>query len=627
MHSLTATERVAILDCGAQYTKVIDRRVRELNVFSEILPLDTPAGQLQDFSAIILSGGPNSVFAADAPVFDPAILALGKPVLGICYGMQLIAHHMGGVVQPGDTKEFGETVIDVVPDAPLFAGLTSKQTVLMSHGDKVTTLPPGFSEIGRSEDIIAAIMHAELGIYGVQFHPEVELTENGTAMLSNFLTHVASLSGNFRLADRLEETLAQIRATVGDGHVFVLVSGGVDSAVTAALLLKALGPERVYALHMDTGLMRHEESDTVCKALALQGLTHLTHLKVEDVFLNATTEIDGEVVGPLRMLMDPEAKRRLIGDTFFKLTQEAILGMHLDLEKTFIAQGTLRPDLIESGSVEVSQIAHKIKTHHNDVPLIQAQRDKGLIIEPNRDWHKDEVREIGRMLGLPEAVVQRQPFPGPGLGIRILCTEAPYLTPEFDGLNADIHRMAQTLGLQGNVLPVKSVGVQGDYRSYSFLAALSGDYSEDWQGLKSLATAIPNQFHAINRVALVLNRDKPLPSVIRDVTPTTLTPDSLGLLRQVDYLVTETFEKAGILSGISQLLAVLVPVGAAPGRHSIAIRAVVTSDYMTARPARLEDEIPWAVIQSFADEIVCRFPIDWVMYDMTSKPPATVEWE
>lgn len=626
--SKVVAEKVAILDCGAQYTKVIDRRIRELQVYSEILPLSVSAKTLTDYSAIILSGGPNSVFEIDAPDFDSEILKLGIPVLGICYGMQLIAYHLGGKVEPGTLREYGETFIDVTQETPLFQNLPSRQVVLMSHGDKVSVLPPKFEQIAASGDIMAAMMHREDRIYGVQFHPEVELSEYGETILQNFLYQVAGLSGNYPLEDRLDKTLQEIRQTVGTKNVFVLVSGGVDSAVTAALLLKALDAKQVFALHVDTGFMRYNESETVCHALQELGLTNLEHLKAEDIFLSASTEIDGRLVGPLKTLTNPEEKRRIIGDVFFRVTQEAILRLNLNLDETFIAQGTLRPDLIESGNVGVSQIAHKIKTHHNDVPVIQAQREKGLIIEPNRDWHKDEVRKIGTMLGLPESVVQRQPFPGPGLAIRVLCTESPYLTDDFDVLNQSVDTLAQSLSLQGNILPVQSVGVQGDFRSYRYLACLSGNYPQNWETLKDLATEVPNKIHGINRVALILNTDQPVPPVIKHVTPTTLNTDTLHLLRQIDFEVTETFRKAGLLPKISQLLAVLLPVDVSgKGRHSIALRAVVTSDYMTARPARLGDEIPWELILELTAKICKAYPIDWVMYDMTSKPPATVEWE
>jgi GMP synthase (glutamine-hydrolysing) len=224
-------------------------------------------------------------------------------------------------------------------------------------------------------------------------------------------------------------------------------------------------------------------------------------------------------------------------------------------------------------------------------------------------------------------VVQRQPFPGPGLAIRILCADKPYLTDAFEGLNQDIHQQAQSLNMQGNVLPVKSVGVQGDYRTYSYLALLSGDYPQNWEAIRALAQQIPNRYHEINRVALMLNKDIQLPKIITEVTPTTLTPDCISLLRQIDFDVTEAFRKANCLSGVSQLLSVLVPVGLQPGGRSIAIRAVVTSDYMTARPARLGEEMPWDFMETLAQQLTQTYPIDWVMYDVTSKPPATVEWE
>jgi GMP synthase (glutamine-hydrolysing) len=354
----------------------------------------------------------------------------------------------------------------------------------------------------------------------------------------------------------------------------------------------------------------------------------MRRIDAHEQFLNGTTEMDGETVGPLCQMVDPEIKRRIIGDVFYHLINQAIAETGLDFNTTFIAQGTLRPDLIESGNRDISQTAHKIKTHHNDVPLIRQQREKGLIIEPNRDWHKDEVRQVGRLLGLPEPLVARQPFPGPGLGVRILCTQAPYLTEDYATLNQSLQAMAQTASAQGLLLPVKSVGVQGDGRSYSYLAALNADWPTlPWQTIKELARDIPNRIHAINRVALLLNR-KPLPEVWHTITPTTMTPPVVDLLRSLDHQVTSGFDQAGLLGRISQLLTVLVPVDTTrQGGHSVAIRAVVTADYMTARPADLGREIPLDFLQKLADQLAAHPGIDCVFYDVTSKPPATVEWE
>lgn len=631
-------EKIALLDCGAQYTKVIDRKVRELNVDTAIFPVDVKADELKgDFSGIILSGGPNSVYEDGAPQCDPAIFDLGIPVFGICYGMQLLNRHFGGTVLPSPTKEYGETEVTVDPDCLLFDGLEPQQHVLMSHGDSVGEPAPGFRVVGSSpsshdHEVVAAIQNSEARIYGVQFHPEVELSVNGGRMLENFLYKICGLSGSHVLGDRLEESLDAIRAKVGDKNVFVLVSGGVDSSVTAALLVKALRPEQVYAVHIDSGMMRQQESDLVCEALKAIGLRHLERVNAEETFLNATTEMDGKLVGPLCQLTDPESKRRIIGDVFYHLVTDAIRRSGLNLDDTFIAQGTLRPDLIESGNRDVSSQAHTIKTHHNDVPLIQEQRKKGLIIEPNRDWHKDEVRKVGRMLGLPEELVMRHPFPGPGLAIRVLCSDQPYLTDEYDSANRALQGLAAEVGLQAVLLPIQSVGVQGDARSYRYCAALKGDLSKlTWAEIRTLAQKIPNRIHAINRVALLLN-EKTLPTEIKTITPTHLNPVTLEKLRVLDAMVTDGFRAEGIHDAISQLFTVMIPIDTAePGggvfKHSFVIRAVVTSDYMTARPAALLDEIPLQFIRNLVDDLASQPNVDLVLYDITSKPPATVEWE
>jgi GMP synthase (glutamine-hydrolysing) len=637
-NGVTPVEKIALLDCGAQYTKVIDRRIREFNVATEIFPVDVKAADLgRDFSGIILSGGPNSVYEADAPQCDPAIFEMGLPVLGICYGMQLMNQNFGGSVLPSPTKEYGETEITVETSCVLFEGLQAAQHVLMSHGDSVGEPAQGFEVVGTSmsthhHQVVAAIQNAQKRFYGVQFHPEVELSVNGGKMLENFLYKACGLTGAFNLSHRLEDTLENIRATVGEKNVFVLVSGGVDSSVTAALLLKALRPEQVFAVHIDSGMMRANESDLVCEALKAIGLLHLDRVDAESVFLNATTEMDGKLIGPLNQTLDPEAKRRIIGDVFYHLITEAIRQSGLNLDETFIAQGTLRPDLIESGNREISSQAHTIKTHHNDVPLIQEQRKKGLIIEPNRDLHKDEVRKVGSMLGLPEALIMRHPFPGPGLGIRVLCAEKPYLTNDYDSVNAELQELAKSEGFEALLLPVQSVGVQGDSRSYRYLAAIKGDLQKaDWTQIRSLAQKIPNRIHAINRVALLLN-EKSLPGQLKTVTPTLLNPVTLEKLRVLDHMVSESFKAQGIHDLISQLFTVLLPIDSDfgnnhPARHSVVIRAVITCDYMTARPAALGSEIPMSFIRNLAEELSAQPNVDWVLYDITSKPPATVEWE
>ena len=402
-------EKLAILDCGGQYTKVIDRRVRELGVKSDILPINVKAEELQEYQSIILSGGPNNISDKQRLSFDEKIFELGKPVLGICYGMQLMSDHFGGIVDNNIVKEYGQNEIWVDNTVPIFDGMEESQKVLMSHGDTVKNVPNGFKVIGKSGEAIAAIGNEEKRMYGLQFHPEVDLTEEGMKILENFIRKVAKYQDFYALDDRIETSIKMIKEKVGDNKVVVLVSGGVDSAVTAALLVKALDSDNVYAIHIDSGFMRKNESDVICENLKKLGLKNLIRENAKDIFFNTVVEVEGKKIGPLVDTIDPETKRQIIGEIFIRIANNVIERLGLDPEHTFIAQGTLRPDLIESGNPEISGFAHKIKTHHNDVAIVREARKKGLIVETNSDWHKDEVRKVARMLGLEESIASRQP--------------------------------------------------------------------------------------------------------------------------------------------------------------------------------------------------------------------------
>ena len=621
------TDSVAILDCGGQYTKVIDRKVRELGVRSEIFPLDVAPAGLRGFDGMILSGGPGSVWGAERPDCDPGIWELGLPVLGICYGMQLLAAHFGGRVEVGERGEYGVTELWVETASPLFEGLEANQRVLMSHGDSVLELPEGFRTIACSEDAIAAIADVDRRLYGVQFHPEVDLTDHGRDMLRSFLRRVCGLEGNYVLEDRIETAVAKIRQQVGEHPCLVLVSGGVDSAVSAALLLQALGPDRVYAVHVDHGLMRKDESDRICQVLREMGLTHLTRMDAAEVFFHDTVEVDGRVLGPLTSLVDPEEKRQLIGEVFLKVLREAALSLDLDFDETYWAQGTLRPDLIESGNPTISGYAHKIKTHHNDIELVRRARERGMVVETNWDWHKDEVRQVARMLGLPEEIAARQPFPGPGLAVRLIADHGA------GGVTADQARaVAEAVtewnpAYQGTVVPVQTVGVQGDQRSYRYLALVAGPRGADledaeWEALTRLGNRLANRFDYVNRTAFVLN-GRDLPAGL-DHHPTYVSEETVNLLRELDAVVTEHLT----LGTISQAFAVLLPVGR-DGRYSVAVRTFVTDDFMTGHPARVGIEVPARVVEELTAKIEARFgdEIDLVLWDVTSKPPATVEWQ
>lgn len=627
-------EKCAILDCGGQYTKVIDRKVRELGVKSEIFPIGVAPEKLAGFGGMILSGGPASVWEKGAPEYDGRIFDLGIPTLGICYGMQLLNEHFGGKVVPNYKTEYGQTEINVDPSTPLFAGLESRQKVLMSHGDAVEVLAPGFKRIADTEGVTAGIYNAEKKIAAVQFHPEVDPTVNGVKMLENFLRGVCAFKDTYALEDRIETSVKMIREKVGSGKVIVLVSGGVDSAVTAALLVKALGSEQVYGIHIDHGMMRKNESDIICENLADLGLTQMQRINAEDAFFNTPLVIDGVSYEPLCKTCEPEKKRAIIGHMFFVVTEEAAKKLNLDFDTAYLGQGTLRPDLIESGNPDVSGYAHKIKTHHNDVGVIRALRDRGHVVETNWDWHKDEVRQVARMLGLDEAIASRQPFPGPGLGVRIICTNNSGrnlsdkdVAEKYEPLVNFVK--SKSSEYTADLAPIQSVGVQGDHRSYKNMAVLytnsSGDAADtDMAGLYELAREIPNELGYINRVTYCLNEKAPQSELI--CSPTHICHETAELLRELDDITTRHLMN----KNIAQCFAVLVPISAHEGKkYSVAMRAVCTTDFMTAQSAVPGKDFSVDALKAARDEIVERFgdTISLVLYDVTGKPPATVEWE
>ena len=616
-------EKLAILDCGGQYTKVIDRRVRELGVKSDIFPINVKSEDLKDYKSVILSGGPNNIGEAQRLNFDDKIFELGIPVLGICYGMQLMSDHFGGVVASDVKKEYGQCEVTIDLAAPIFDGLSEKEQVLMSHGDTVKVKPEGFEVIAKSGDAIAAIGDAQRKMYGFQFHPEVDLTENGMKMLENFIRKVAEYKEVYALEDRIQTSIKMIQEKVGNNKIICLVSGGVDSAVTAALLVKALPAENIYAIHIDSGFMRKNESDIVCENLKELGMKNLIRENAKDYFMNTIVETDEGPIGPLVDTVDPEKKRRIIGEIFIQIANEVIERLGLDKENTFIAQGTLRPDLIESGNPDISGFAHKIKTHHNDVEIVRQARKKGLIVETNADWHKDEVRRVARKLGLDEAIASRQPFPGPGLAIRLICHDK---NEEVEITSEEVAKLNEILGQtpeKGFILPIKSVGVQGDARSYRNLCLMAGRKTDfNWKEVTTNAKKITDRINSINRVGYILNK-----SEINDEIKCfnmRIEDENVELLRELDYIVTTTLEKAKV----NQTFAVLIPIGITK-KYSVAIRTFVTNDFMTGRPGEIGKEVEKADIEKIVNEIESKFgdKIEFVIYDVTSKPPATTEWQ
>ncbi len=625
-------EWVAILDGGGQYNKVIDRRVRGLMVRSVLLPIDTPYEQLEGCSAIIFTGGPESVYAPDAPKPDSRVWESGKPILGICYGMHLINQAYGGTVERKDSGEYGPATVSVDSGTPFFTNLDNTQNVLMSHGDSLGSIAPSFRTVAMSGDIVAGIADEQRRIYGVQFHPEVDLTENGTSMLSNFLFNIAELEPLYTLEDRIETAMTHIKEFVGERQVLIFASGGVDSTVCSILIGKALPKEQVKIVHIDTGFMRRNESMLVREALGASGI-NVDVVDATDRFMGATTTHNSEETLPLHQTTDPEIKRRIIGDSFMKVLDSVVSELKLDPDNTVLAQGTLRPDLIESASHIASSKAAAIKTHHNDTQLVRDLRAANRVIEPLAELHKDEVRKIGAMLGLPGELVWRQPFPGPGLAIRLLCAKEPYITDQYDAIATLLKRNFEDDETSTHLLPVRTVGVQGDGRSYSYLAALSG--TAGWQRLMEKARTIPQQIREINRVVYIFG-EKLEPSLLSGdddqsllgITPTLPTPDAIEQLREADWHVNEVLRHYGLHESLSQVPVVSFPVHfGKPGYRSIGIRTFMTNDFMTGVPAIPGIHIPEEAVFEMVERILTVPKIARVVYDLTSKPPGTTEWE
>ena len=505
---------VIVLDFGAQYSQLIARRIRECKVYCEILPYDTPLEDLLARSpvGIVFSGGPSSVYEENAPTCDLKIYECGVPILGICYGMQLMAHQLGGAVAPGARREFGKTELEVVDDSDLFAGLNPQLICWMSHGDAVQSPPPGFRITARTMNTpVAAMSNPQRKLYGVQFHPEVVHTPWGVETLRSFLYNVCGCTGSWTMANFVHEATEIIRKQVGDKHVICGLSGGIDSATVAALVHKAVG-DQLTCIFVDHGLMRLDEGSKVRETFEDFFKIKLIYADVEERFLT-------RLVG----VTDPELKRRIIGEEFIRVFEEKAKPLeHVD----YLAQGTLYPDVIESGT----RSAAKIKTHHNVGGLPENMDFK--LVEPLRNLFKDEVRALAEELGLPSDMVWRQPFPGPGLAIRIV----------------------------GEV-----------------------------------------------------------------------TKERLDVLREADDIVVEEIKRAGLYRRVWQAFAVLAPIRSVgvmgdqrTYENTIVLRAVTSEDAMTADWARL----PYEVLERISNRIINEVNgVNRVVYDISSKPPSTIEWE
>ena len=599
---------IVVLDFGGQYAHLIANRIRRLRVHAEIRSPETAVADLQDADGLILSGGPASVYDPEAPAYNPEILAMGKPMLGLCYGHQLLCHRLGGQVEMGETHEFGAAYLHVHKADGVLAGLDARERVWMSHRDHVAALPPGFAVLGATEDCpVAAMGDAERKIYGLQFHPEVTHTVRGMEILDNF----AALCGaerSWTMERYTEETIERLQEQAKERNVFLFVSGGVDSSVAFLLLNRALGAERVLGLHIDNGFMREGETAMVERLMKGAGLHNLEVVDASAEFLAATAGI-----------ADPEEKRRQIGEEFIRVRDRALAALALDPDEWLLGQGTLYTDTIESGGTENAAV---IKTHHNRVGVIDQLLAEGKVVEPLDQLYKDEARTLGETLGLPHHLVWRHPFPGPGLAVRALCSDGPDAEDADSGLAletvAEAQKVAATFGLVLDVLPLRSVGVQGDSRTYAHPAVVTGQ--REWKTLEALSTELTNNFPSINRVIYLLG---PTPRPQQNLKAGYLTRDRLDLLRQADAINMEALERHGLMEEVTQMPTVLLPLSSDGVQESVVLRPIATSDFMTARFCPL----PQAFLDDVCERLLALAGIEAVFYDITHKPPGTVEWE
>lgn len=593
---MESSRSIVVLDFGGQYAHLIARRVRQCGVYSEIKDADTSASELKDAAGIILSGGPQSVYDKASPQGDPEIFNLGIPVLGICYGLHWMVHALGGEVSQGKVKEYGKATLRVNSEELTVAeSLPEEFTVWMSHGDEASVLPEGFEMVGTSDDCKHAFIADPVrNFFAVQFHPEVVHTEHGQTILEKFVGICdADPWGIDSYIDYIGD---YVKKEVGDKKVFMLVSGGVDSTVAFVLLNKVLGPERVQGLYVDTGMMRKNESKQIHDAFEKLGITNLRMEDASEYFLKKLVEV-----------YEPEDKRWIIGDAFLSLQRRVSDEMGLKIEDGWmLGQGTIYPDTIETGE---TKNADKIKTHHNRIEEIQKMMEQGLVVEPLRDLYKDEVRALGEELGLPHDLVWRHPFPGPGLGVRILCAQGPEHAESL--MNIDTKNLA---------LPIKSVGVQGDGRSYRHALALFNDNKFADDQCWSLATSVPNANPDFSRVVMCLSHDTP-PELV--FSPGYVTKLRADILREADAIAHDEMVKAGLYESIWQFPVVLLPFGTTEGGQSIVLRPVESQEAMTANAAHL----PQDVVDRMTQQLLQLPGVDLVFQDLTHKPPGTIEWE
>lgn len=625
-----AREKIVVLDFGSQYAHLIAKRFRILGYYSEIALPSSDLDVFENTKGIIFSGGPSSVYDENVPEFNEKILSLDIPVLGLCYGHQLMTKCYGGKVGKAATGEFGFSELNLNPDvkSPLFEGIEPVQQVWMSHQDEVLEPGEGFEVVGSTKDCrFAALQNLSKKRFSLQFHCEVKDTPCGNQIFENF-AKICGMEKNWDQDTVLKVILEGIKNQAKDKNVLLFLSGGVDSTITFALLNKALGQEKVLGLHIDNGFMRKNESKNVAEAYRKFGFNNFIVEDASESFLSA-----------IKGLTDPQKKRMAVGENFIKVRNEVLEKQHLDENQWLLAQGTLYPDIIESGGTKNSKT---IKTHHNRVQGIQALIEKGLIIEPIKDLYKDEVRAIGKKLGLDDSLVMRHPFPGPGLSINVLCNDGKSWSEkdgeEFAAAQKELDSIKFTQfcencqqSLARSVLPVRSVGVQGDFRTYRFPACLT--FKDEGNGfyhlpkirekVESASSEITNNSKYLNRTVIKLYQNPSVKDGQMKLQEGYCDKRRLDQLREVDSIVLAELHKSGWYGKIFQHLTIDLPYASASGHASFVLRPVCSEDVMTARFAWWPKEL----MQTILEQIARLDFVDAVYFDATNKPPATFGWE
>lgn len=602
-------DAIAVIDFGGQYAHLIATKIRRIGVLAEIRQPEDPLDAFRPYQGIIISGSPSLSSHGEDSTYTKEIYDLDIPILGFCFGHQEIAKHYGGEVVHGG-REWGPADLHVTGEHDLFRGLEAVEPVFMSHYDSVVSVGPDFQELGYTvtgpdaEHRYAAIGSDTLRRYGFQFHPEVDDTVHGDDMIANFVLEICKARPTWSMDAFLEEEVARVRTQVGNESVFLLASGGVDSTVAAVVLGRALGPDRVHLLHIDNGLMRKDESAGVLKMFESLGLGSNIHFKdASDTFLSA---LDG--------LVEPEAKRRAIGDTFVRVFQEEAEA--LGIAGHLLGQGTIYPDTIETGG---TRRADTIKTHHNRVPIIEEMIAAGRVVEPLAELYKVEVRELGERLGIPRDMLWRHPFPGPGLGVRLLCSDGEDDRTDFDALEPAAREIAGAFGLDALVLPIRSVGVKADLRAYEHPVLLSGDVP--WDTLIRAVSTLTADVPGINRCVWNLASEHPTSARVRRGT---MVRERLDTLREADHIVMHALESHGLYDGIWQCPTVMVPLSLdGSDGEAVVIRPVRSRRAMTATPV----ELPEALLDELRKKILAIPGVTGLLLDVTSKPPGTIEWE